>query len=403
MEARNLLDERLGEGMSTALSGLATTLTRINEQTFKMQPQYPFLVSLGMVMVQCDSEPRYKQPPSSGKKFIDMAVLMRAARYARYAAAAYCTEKEDILKVIQGGEEDFNGNVEVLHVYTSDLAPPKSANKALAPSFFIASDKASGDVVLSIRGRTALPEALADAVAGTSEFMEGSAHEGMAASSKELIEHSKDLLENALKNSAKGTLAIVGHSMGAGVAILATLQAFGGEGSQVEQLLSSGKAKCYAFAPPPVVAPDCKFPAKRASAICSFVNGMDAVPRASLGAVGRLLMAVRQVDELKVEMPTRLDFLRGGETAPALERLSDYDQIPEELGAEFKSLSLNGVGTTVLLFKGEDGKMNCEIAPPELSDRMLLHRNMALDHPMARYEESITEALMQLQRSKGCC
>merc|ERR1719491_2548662 len=98
-------------------------------------------------MKQCHQEQRYTQPPSSGKAFADAAVLTRALRCVRYASAAYHNTQEDTLTTIHGEEEDAGGNIEILHMFKSE----KGA-KVSCPNFFVAKDKGTHELVLSIRG-----------------------------------------------------------------------------------------------------------------------------------------------------------------------------------------------------------------------------------------------------------
>lgn len=398
VEAQQHLDNHFDDNEVT--KRLALMLKQTNEVVFKTPTRHSFVVNLGMVMLQCKTETRYKQPLASGTKFADIAVLQRAARYLKFAAAAYVAEtKEDIFKVIHGEDEedgiDLSGNLDVLHVYTSE-------NAGECPSFFIAADKQTGDVVLSISGGTSVEDSISESAAQTTSltsFLDGYANERLLAVSQKVIEQAKEPLENALNASEKPSLAIVGHSAGAGAATLAMLQGFGDD-SVVNDLISKGKVKCYSFGSPPVFAAGEKpLPAKTVSAIYNFVNGMDCVPRTSVGSIGKLLMAVRAVDEFHFTTEERLKIMSG--EVETQDYFPDYKEIPLDMEAELRCLP--PTGTTVLLYKADGVKMVCEKLTKGQLDRILIHELMFKDHHLAAYEESIDECLMQLQRTKGCC
>jgi len=395
LEAQQHLEKHFGDlGEVDNIRRLANVLKRMHEEVFKMPSQHPVFVNLGMVMKQSVDEGRCNQLPTSGKKFTESAVLMRASRYARYAMAANHSDEKDILKAIQGGEGDeLDGHVEMLYVYNN---AEKTKDVATCPSFFIAKDKSTSDIVLSVRGGATLQDALVDSVGSAAPFLDGHAHSRLLASAQKVLEKAREVLESAFEDASNCSLTFVGHGTGAGVALLATLQAFG-ESPIVQKLAATNMAKCYAFSAPPVFSGE--VPDQLLPNIYSFVYGKDMIPRASLGSMGKLLVALKQVDELEMGTPARLQVLEGSDQAP--ESFPDHLDIPEELSGELRSL--HGVGTILSLSKNAQGNMSCDRVQREQMDRILLHENMFKDHMMAGYEEAIMEVLMQLQKSKGCC
>lgn len=402
VEAQQHLDNHFDDNQVT--KRLALMLKQTNEVVFKTPTKHSFIVNLGMIMLQCKMEQRYKRPLASGTKFTEIAVLQRAARYLKFAAAAYvATNADDVLKVVHGEDEeeeglDLSGNLEVLHVYASE-------DVQACPGFFIASDKQTGDIVLSIGGGTSVEDSISEAAAQTTSlasFLGGYANERLLKVAEKVIELAKEPLENAIKGMEKPSLAIVGHSAGAGAATLAMLQGFG-EGSVVNGLLSNGKVKCYSFGSPPVFAAGEKpLPdgvRRTVSSIYNFVNGMDCVPRTSVGSIGKLLVAVRAVDEFHYTTEERLKILSGEEETE--DYFPDYKEIPIDMEAELRCLP--PTGTTVLLYKADGVKMVCEKLTKGQLDRILIHENMFKDHHLSAYEDSIDEMLMQLRGAKGCC
>lgn len=400
MEAKYHVEEVMGQDCGEIVSELAAALKKSHDTTFKEPLKHPAIVDLGMIAMQCQREQRYKGPPTTGNNFNDVGLLMRAVRYAKYADAAYCSKADEILAAIQGEDaEDFSGNTEILHVQMPRRTPLSPSAASSEPSFFIAADKGTNEIVLSIQGKHTLRETIVDIATETAPFFGGVAPKTLLDLTKKVIASAKGPLEKALSDAPGNFLAIVGHGVGGGIATLAFLQGFG-EGSAIDTLLDAHKAKCYAFGPPPTIDALDELPGDRVSSVYSFVNALDFVPRLSPANLGSLLMAVRQVDDISLEMPKRMQFLRGEEQV-AVQRLPDYDEIPEEMKPEFKNLSL--VGTVLLLLKGQDGRSLCEKILPEFCDRLLLTPEMAKDHAIGAYEEGIAEVLMHIQRSRGCC
>lgn len=389
-QAQEHLDMHFEESWAT--TQLVALLKQANQDIFKMPTQHPITVNLGMIMVQCNRDSRYIRPVTSGAKFSDRDTLMKAARYMKYARAAYATSQLEFSNRFFGEEDDDGRSFELLHAHISNKPDE-------CPSFFITSDKASTDIVLSISGGNSLESAMSAAVAEPEDFMGGIVNASIWTDSQQVIIHAKQPLESALKKSPQSALAIVGHSTGAGVATLIMLQGFGDD-SVVSGMLTKGKAKCFAFGSPPVFQPvQTPLPAHLTSAVCGFVNGMDCIPRFSRNTIGKLLMAVKKVDELEMGAAERVQYLREGE--PTVEKLPDNMEVPEEISAEVPSLS--PIGTTLLLFKQADGSMVCKKAQPAAPDKVLIHENMFKDHSLDAYEESITELLMQMPQSRGCC
>lgn len=389
LEAIQHLEEQF-DGSGPVLKKLASVLKETNEQVYKTPMQHPELINLGLIMKKCTQDERYSMVNmAGGVQFAETGVLFKANRYTRYAQAAYASEQDDIIKAIHGGEEDFGGNLDILHVYRSTVTGSPLA-------FFLARDTASNDIVMSIQGRS-VQDAIGDAVSGAVPFMDGFAHDTILQSANEVIAKGQEALENALKNSPSSSVAFVGHGIGAGIAILVALQSCGS--SSVETMFAQNKVKCYAFAPPPTFAPPEKVPASVAANIYTFVYNLDLVPRLSLGTVGKLLMAVRSVDELAYETTVRVKALNGKEDIP--ENLPDHIEVPEELSGDLKHLY--HVGTILLFFKDVQGRTNCQKVKPEQFDQLVLSGEMAKDHSLERHQEALTDLLTQIQRSKGCC
>lgn len=158
--ARSYLDERYGHGTSDALQRIVELLGRVEHKvglSASMRMSHPVMVNLGMVMKQAQQEQRYPQPLTSGVCFEDATVLRKAARYCRYASAAYYNDKRAIADYIGG-------------LHTDDIKHVHQAPTPASSSFFVAIDPETDDIVLCIRGATSAAEALASAVAPREPF-----------------------------------------------------------------------------------------------------------------------------------------------------------------------------------------------------------------------------------------
>lgn len=346
--------------------------------------KHPFLVNLGMILKQVEQEKRYTKPITSQFKFDDQRILKKAQRYARHASAAYLDNKQAIADYIGGlAAED----VKYVHQPGNDQCP----------AFFLAIDPETNEIVLCIRGAETAANALSEVVCTKEPFLGGRAHSGILDAAKRVVEAAKEHIVQFSHESPRKSIAVVGHSLGAGAAIFATIL-LSGDGSPFSRLMASGKVKCFAFAPPPVFEPLWALPPWVHASTYTFVNNMDCVPRACLGTVSKLFLALKQVDALPMTPLRRLAFLRGDYKLE--HQLPDYVEIPQELQQSLGSLF--GVGLIILFYKA-DGQMRCETITPHMTDRMLLHPDMVEDHEMASYEHALEEVMKQMRFRTVCC
>lgn len=259
-------------------------------------------------------------------------------------------------------------------------------------------DPDTNEIVLCIRGSENAAGALAEVVCTKEPFLGGRAHSGILDNARLVVEAAREHVVKLSQDSPRKSIAIVGHSLGAGTAIFATIL-LSGDGSPFSRLMAGGKVKCYAFAPPPVFEPLWALPPWVHASTYTFVNNMDCVPRACLGTVSKLFLAMKQVDALPMTPLRRLAFLRGDYELE--HQLPDYVEIPQELQGTLGSLF--GVGMIILFYKGEDGLTKCETITPHMTDRMLLHPDMVDDHLMSGYEQATAEVLKQMRYRAVCC
>merc|ERR1712054_236248 len=109
-------------------------------------------------------------------------------------------------------------------------------------------------------------------------------------------------------------------------------------------------------------------------------NDMDCIPRFCQGTGVKLLLAVKEVDDLSMGLAERLKFLASPSAEP---KLPDFKEITDELQSKFRSH--HPAGTLIIFYPTEGGEYGCEELQPEMTDRLLLHSNMASDHSMKNY------------------
>mmetsp|Transcript_74248 Transcript_74248/g.172236 ORF Transcript_74248/g.172236 Transcript_74248/m.172236 type:complete len:400 (+) Transcript_74248:101-1300(+) len=384
--AKTHLDGSFGRGTAEALERLSDLLAMVDLTISGGKSiDNAFLVNLGMILKQVDQERRYTQPITSHCKFMDVRIMKKAARYAKFATAAYFDDKKAIV--------DHIGLMTV-----EDVKYLYRSTSVCCPSFFVTSDPETSEIVLCIRGTATAADALNEVHCVKEPFLGGRAHSGILDGARHVVDAVKEQLVQLSQDSPRKSVAIVGHSVGAGIAVLATIL-LSGDGSPFARLMAASKVKCFAFAPPPVFEPLWALPPWVHASTYSFVNNMDCVPRVCLGTLSKLFLAVKQVDALPMTPMQRVAFLRGDYELE--HQLPDYVEIPQELQTSLGSFFC--VGMIVLLYTGEDGQMHCESITPAMTDRILLHPDMANDHLMSGYEYSTSQACAKLKVNSLCC
>jgi hypothetical protein len=127
-----------------------------------------------------------------------------------------------------------------------------------------------------INGTQGTKDLLHDLNADMIPFQNGYAHRGMAESAMYFDKKYKQVIQSTLEEHKSYGLVLVGHSLGAGVAMLLSML----WKKDIENLT------CVAFAPPAIISEE--LVQGTADYITSFINGDDFVPRFSLTSFGKL-------------------------------------------------------------------------------------------------------------------
>jgi hypothetical protein len=374
------LDDGFGQGTADAVEQVGDILTEVHRELFDgKQMIHPPMVNLGIILKQVMQEKRYDTPLTSGRRFNDRGVMQRAARYARYASTPAGLDKAGVVEHIGALQAE-----DILHLHRS--------TSMQCPHFFVTQDPETTELALCVQsGLQEDSEAMRDAVSTKETFLGGRAHSEIANRAKQVVKSVKEVLSLMITEQPRRNVVVIGHGLAGGTAILA-MTLLAGEDGPLRRHMAAGKVKCYAFAPPPIFEPLSALPSWVHDATYTFINNMDCVPRACLGTVSKLLLALQHVDALPLTTTERVAFLRGSYSLE--EKLPDYVEAPQDYLVKLGTLCL--VGNIILLYQGELGEIHCETITPEMADRILIHPAMLKDHTMKGYEEATSAAALHV-------
>jgi hypothetical protein len=178
------------------------------------------------------------------------------------------------------------------------------------PPFALVLDPSLESIVLVIRGTKDVHDLLADIAATATSFLDGTAHHGIAAVADALLARSSSssvagkpplvsLLETVMDEHPTYSVAVTGHSLGAGIATVVAMkliQRFEARIRRFRERASTpmGKSEpghhrprqlvhCWAFCPPPTVS--ASLAEQFNESITSVLHGDDIVPTLSLSSM----------------------------------------------------------------------------------------------------------------------
>jgi hypothetical protein len=165
------------------------------------------------------------------------------------------------------------------------------------PRHFVARDSSTKSIVITVRGTSSFSDIIVDLLCESAPFGNGYAHNGMKNAAYSLYHAILPTVLSGLEENEGYTVVTVGHSLGAGVAILLT-----------KILLDNGfkDVKCFAISPPPVFGPMHAVDREWSDALECFVNEDDIVPRLSLQSARAL---AKEMDDINKTPTSREDLL----------------------------------------------------------------------------------------------
>jgi hypothetical protein len=122
------------------------------------------------------------------------------------AMAAYCPTKETFAAM--------------MYCKVEDIVELKADSDSTRPAYAIGVDHKARQVVLAFRGTTDLNDMLTDACATCTPYLDGYAHFGMLKAARWFVKHKLGMLRELCDEHPSYGLLLVGHSLGAGTAVL---------------------------------------------------------------------------------------------------------------------------------------------------------------------------------------
>eukprot|EP00929_Paragymnodinium_shiwhaense_P109522 TRINITY_DN7599_c0_g1_i1.p1 TRINITY_DN7599_c0_g1~~TRINITY_DN7599_c0_g1_i1.p1 ORF type:complete len:529 (-),score=59.75 TRINITY_DN7599_c0_g1_i1:316-1821(-) len=229
-------------------------------------------------------------PSPEGKESVDPSFLLRWMGFSSSVFPLISSRVLGMFRNYSGPSEDFMttfaANERVCLVLDAATNPP-SEMYCPAHAFFV--DDANKVAILSIRGTNNIADTLTDLVCEPRRLEDGElpcfshlqdvhVHSGMFRAATNLRERLTGLVEDVLAERPEHELVITGHSLGAGVAALLTLQ---------WKPLFGNRLRCVTFGPPQTLSLEAARAAE-AQGVTSVISGDDAVPRLSLHTVSDL-------------------------------------------------------------------------------------------------------------------
>jgi hypothetical protein len=264
------------------------------------------------------------------------------------------------------------------------------------PRHFVARDVATRSIVITVRGTSSFSDVLLDLLCESAEFSGGYAHRGMRDAAFGLYFAILPTLCSALEDNKGYRLVTVGHSLGAGVAILLT-----------KILLDNGfeRVKCFAISPPPVFGPMRSVSDEWSDSLECFVHEDDIVPRLSLQtaralalefeALGRVTATANKSRGQTSGQGSLEDLLRDGEGVQPSESLVSPLYIPTRKGIHWL-LAQNDV-----LDDASGPSYRCVIAQPPAFANILVTRNCVTSHFPNRYVDAFDALPLPERRERS--
>jgi hypothetical protein len=297
-------------------------------------------------------------------------------RYAfRFMAAAYgsaltvdaATQRRKMLQL-----SGLTGEDSLLQI--------KEEGETLRPAYALFLDHEERRCVLAIRGTATVEDALTDTVADPvwDEFLGGYVHQGIHDAAHWLIAEVKDVLQSAAAAHPEYMLMVTGHSLGAGVAALATLLL------HLKETCDHGfqTLRGIGFATPGVATLPIAEGSSAMQCFTSLVCARDGIVRT---CVPNIYVMNHEV----AAAATRTRLLDGiGKALGG--KVQEYAERRHSTGAE-SAEQLSGpkcfpVGACIVLADPGEPNARALIAMPGDISKMFVHEDMASDHQIDRYE-----------------
>ncbi|KAI9286188.1 hypothetical protein BC943DRAFT_321438 [Umbelopsis sp. AD052] len=225
----------------------------------------------------------------------DLGEIEPAAHFWKFSIAAYgwkgltfIGKSNGILTNATRKHSDALSVIEYLSLPKEDLlAYEFRTGEVFRPSYFIARDRATNSIVLSIRGTMSAFDTLTDLVCEYEQWKGGLVHRGMKSSALWFFRNVAPQLIAYTNQHATSALYIVGHSLGSSTAAILTIMLL----DYIDEFRKSAdqhdkqdfEIKCFGFAPACGLSLDLSERYK--DHIQSYVFGDDVVSKMSYGSM----------------------------------------------------------------------------------------------------------------------
>jgi len=253
--------------------------------------------------------------PRDAGEHVDL--LSNVARAACFACAAYgapmASGRLDTIGAFCGGAaahfigtwthaQNSDAFVRIARITQEDLLLASWTERTFEPAFCLAWAHERRWLVLSVRGTVDWRAVLTDVAAHPAPVGGGFAHEGMLRAARTVLERALPSIRRLLHERPDYSLVCAGHSLGAGVAVLAALLLRSGghvtdSADVTEDPPALRETTAYAIAAPPLLSP--KLAEECQPWAVSVVRGRDFISRLSVFQVDRLVFELTQASAAK--------------------------------------------------------------------------------------------------------
>ena len=263
------------------------------------------------------------------------------------------------------------------------------------PKFMVILDHESSSVVLVIRGTFCFKDILMDVVCEEVEFQGGAVHSGFLSGCLMVLDKVRSVLETALREYLGYRLVVCGHSMGGSVAVMLTLHLL--EDHSQEILPPGVEVSCVALGSAPVFRARAGLCPLYKERIRLYFSERDVVPSLSLGSVAKLLVLLRQIDNLGLTLDQQLAIVmwrQDEDTATNRERLKTVASSVQQ--DQFEFLHHPGLVTRLASYK-EDIVLveQTELEAQSLAENLEIFETMITDHLHTSYRLCLNKASFQ--------